>query len=385
MPDRPIVLVLGGGIGGLAASNLIREKVGERARVVLVDRKRHFQFPPSFPWLAMNMRRPAQVQKDLRLLKKKGIEVVTAEVSSIDLESKRVGTEHEELPYDYLVIALGAEYDPNLIPGFRQNAYHVYDLDSAVRFREAIAGFMGGTIAIGVARTPFKCPAAPYEMALLLDDYFTKRGLRGKIRLVFFTPEPAPLPSVGPSIGAMVLELLKSRGVDYHSKSKVVRIDSNALHSESGETIAFDLLFCVPPHQAPKPVVQAGLTDDTGWIPVDTGTFETKTAGVYAIGDVTSVPTPKGYVPFLPKAGVFAHSQAEVVAHNLGMKLRRRGSEKRWDGHGACFLEVGDGKSAFVKGKFLAEPRPEIDFREPARIWHLQKILFEKYWMHHWF
>lgn len=383
--NDPTVLVLGGGIGGIAASSIVKQKAGDRARVQLVDKKRQFQFPPSYPWLVMGMRTPDQVQRDLTLLKSKGIEVLNDEVSSIDLDGKRVQTAESVLTYDYLVVALGADYDIDLIPGFRQYALHIYDLDSAVQFKEAVEGFRGGTIAIGVSRTPFKCPAAPYEMALLMDDYFTKKGIRDKVRFEFFTPEPAPVPSVGPAVGGMVLELLKARGINYHPKEKLVQIDSNQLHFEGGQSIPFDLLFCVPPHRAPRPVVGAGLTDESGWIPVNPWTLETKHPGVYAIGDVTSVPTPKGYVPFLPKAGVFAHGQAEIVAHNIAFRLRGRGKEKVWDGHGSCFLEVGAGKSAFVKGKFLAEPRPEIEFHDPARIWHLQKLLFEKYWMRRWF
>jgi sulfide:quinone oxidoreductase len=141
----------------------------------------------------------------------------------------------------------------------------------------------------------------------------------------------------------------------------------------------------VPPHAAPAPVVQAGLTDETGWIPVNPRTMETNHEGVYAVGDVTSISTPNGYVPFLPKAGVFAHGQAEVVAINIAANIKGRGKMKEWDGQGSCFLEVGGGQSAFVKGNFFAEPKPEIEFHMPGRVWHAQKVIFEKYWMRHWF
>ncbi|MEM3186426.1 MAG: hypothetical protein QXQ39_07095 [Conexivisphaerales archaeon] len=162
-------------------------------------------------------------------------------------------------------------------------------------------------------------------------------------------------------------------------------IKQNELSFESGETIPFDLLFCVPPHVAPAPVVETGLTNESGWIPVNSGTLETNHQGVYAVGDVTSVSTPNGYVPLLPKAGVFAHGQAEVVANNIAAKIKGKGKMREWDGHGSCFLEVGGGQSAFVKGNFLAAPKPEIEFHMPGRVWHAQKVIFEKYWMGHWF
>ena len=116
-----------------------------------------------------------------------------------------------------------------------------------------------------------------------------------------------------------------------------------------------------------------------------TETLETKHEGVYAVGDVTALSTPNGYVPYLPKAGVFAHGQAEIVANNIAFAVKGKGKAKTWDGYGACFLEVGQGKSAFVKGIFTAEPRPDLEFHMPNRIWHMQKVLFEKYWMRHWF
>ncbi|MBI2125921.1 MAG: NAD(P)/FAD-dependent oxidoreductase [Thaumarchaeota archaeon] len=379
------ILVLGGGVGGLVASNLLKEKLAAEAKVTLIERKKVFQFPPSYSWLMLGLRKPEQVQKDLGSLKKKGIDVVTDEVTSIDLGEKHVKMTKRYLPYDYLIIVLGAEYVAETIPGLSQYAHHIYDLESTLRFKDTISKFSGGTIAIGIARTPFKCPAAPYEVALLLDDYFTRKGMRVKVKLEFFTPEGMPLPAAGPEIGGKVSELLKSRKIEYHSKVKLTEVGQNSLRFEDGSTIAYDLLFCVPPHSAPKPVIDAGLTDQTGWIPADPETLETKHKGVYAVGDVASISTPNGYVPYLPKAGVFAHGQAEVVANNIAFEVKGKGKAKVWDGHGSCFLEVGQGKSAFVKGIFTAKPRPEIEFHMPNRIWHMQKVLFEKYWMRHWF
>lgn len=379
------VLILGGGVGGLVASSVLKDKLGDAATVRLVERKKEFHFPPSYPWLMLGMRRPEQVQRSLSALGRKGIEVMNESAVSINLERRVVKTERSEIPYDYLVVALGAEYAPETILGFQEYAHHIYDLDSTLRFKKAVEDFSAGTIAVGISRLPFKCPAAPYEVTLLLDHFFTKKGARDKIRFEFFTPEAIPVPAVGPEIGGKVLDLLKSRGISYRLKKTVKEIGRNNLLFDDGENIPFDLLFCVPPHRAPRPVVEAGLTNETGWIPVNPKTLETKHEKVYAVGDVTSLPTPSGYGKFLPKAGVFAHGQAEIVAHNIAVDIRGKGRLKEWDGHGACFLEVGYGQSAYMKGRFLAEPKPEVEFHPPSRIWHMQKAIFEKYWMHHWF
>jgi sulfide:quinone oxidoreductase len=146
----------------------------------------------------------------------------------------------------------------------------------------------------------------------------------------------------------------------------------------------YAMLFAVPPHRVPKVVVDAELTDETGWIPVDVKTFKTKYEDVYAIGDVTSIKLPNGMM--LPKAGVFAHGQAEVVARNIASKIMGNGEEE-WKGDGSCFIEVGFGKAAMAKGNFYTKPNPTVKIRKPmlSRIWHIYKVLFEKYWMWRWF
>jgi sulfide:quinone oxidoreductase len=376
---------MGAGVGGIVVASELQAKVGSKASVTLIERKSRFQFPPSFPWVVTGMRTPAQVERGLGLLERKGIRNVRQEVVSLDLATKTVRTVHDTVPYDQLVIALGAEYAPEAVSGFAEHAHHMYDLDSAIRMRKAVEEFEGGTVAIGVSRLPFKCPAAPYEMAFLLDDVFRRRGLRERVKIEFFTPEGAPLPAAGPENGSKVLELLQERGIAYHPKRKLKEVVPGSLTFEEGASLTFDLLVCVPPHRAPKPVVDAGLTDASGWVPVDPRTLQTKLPDVFAIGDVTALATPNGFVPLLPKAGVFASGQGKVVAHNLAVTILGRGSPHAWDGYGACFLEVARGKSAFMSGNFLAAPRPELVLRSPGAIYHTQKVLFEKYWLRHWF
>jgi sulfide:quinone oxidoreductase len=172
----PHVLILGGGVGGLVASNSLKKRLGRRVQVTLIERKKNFKFPPSYPWLMLGMRKPEETERSLSPLQRKGIDVVNAEVTSIEVAKKLVRTGNDEFSFDHLVIALVAEYASGLVPALKEHAHHIYDLESALRFKEAVAAFTGGNIAVGVSRTPFKCPAAPYETALLLDHYFKKRS-----------------------------------------------------------------------------------------------------------------------------------------------------------------------------------------------------------------
>jgi len=280
----------------------------------------------------LGMRKPEQTEKSLSLLGRKGIRVVNDEIISIDVAGKTVRTRNDEFSFDHLVIALGADYAFDSIPGFREHAHHIYDLNSTVRFRDALGNFSGGAIAMGVSRTPFKCPAAPYEAVLLVEHLLRSKGLKDRVKLTFFTPEGLPLPSAGPEIGTGVAEMLKSRGIEARFKVKLSEVKSHEAAFEDGSTIPFDLLFAVPPHRCPQPVVDAGLTDQTGWVPVDPATMRTSHEGVYAVGDVTSIPTPSGYVPFPPQGRrVRPQAGGDCFSQHRNRNQRQRCSEGlRW-------------------------------------------------------
>src|SRR5581483_7825969 len=127
----------------------------------------------------------------------------------------------------------------------------------------------------------------------------------------------------------------------------------------------------------------SGLVAEPGWVPVDAGTLATKHPGVFVIGDLAAIKLASGMM--LPKAGVFAHAEAETVAHNIAAEITGKGAQRRFDGHGFCWVETGDGKAAFGSGNFYAQPTPQVDLKQPAWRWHAAKILFEKYWLWKWF
>ena len=373
------MLILGCGVGGLVVASELAKRTRKKASITVVDRKSTFQFPPSYPWVMMGWRQPKQVQRSLSPLARKGIKIIQENVKSINTKAKKVETETSALNYDHLVVALGAEYALERVPGFNEYAHHIYDLDSAVKFRDAVQKFPGGNIVLGVAGTPFKCPSAPYEAALLLEEHFRREGKTSTIQ--FFTPEAHPVPAAGPVLGKQVEKIIVSRGIGYHPRKKLREVKRDRVIFEDREEMSFDLLMAVPPHRCPKPVVDAGLTDGSGWVPVNPQMLATKLGDVYAIGDVTAIETPHGHVPFLPKAGVFAEDQGEILANNLACSITGEGERRAWDGTGQCFLGVSKSESAFLKGSFLSNP-PRLEFHPPRRKWHLDKVAFEKRWMH---
>ena len=167
---------------------------------------------------------------------------------------------------------------------------------------------------VGVTSLPFKCPPAPSETALLMDDFLRERGLRDRSSIALVMPLGVPIPP-SPAASELLLAAFAERGIDWHPERLVRELDPTrkvAVLSDGSE-LPYDLFLGIPVHRAPAVVEASGMTVD-GWIPVDPYTLETTFPGVYAVGDVTSVGT--------PKAGVFAEGQAMVAADRISAVIR---------------------------------------------------------------
>lgn len=372
------VLVLGGGIGGAAAANALSERLGERHRIVVVDRDADQVFAPSLLWLMVGQRRPAGIVRPLAELLRPGIEVVRSRVHGLDPVARRVTTDAGELTGDAVVIALGAELAPEAISGYAEAAHDFFTIEGAGGFASALAGFSGGRVVVAISALPFKCPAAPYEAAFLIDADLRRRGLRDRSTIELYTPEPAPMPVAGPVLGQAVVDLLIERGIGYFPGHQVKRYDgaSRQVRFADGSAASFDLLAAVPPHRPPDAIASSGLTNPAGWVTVDRDTLETSGPNVFAIGDVTAIALGNGKL--LPKAGVFAHAEAHVVAAQIASRFDG-GPAGRFDGRGYCWVELGAGVAGFASGDFFADPEPTVALRRPGRTWHAGKVLFERY------
>lgn len=384
MSSSKTILILGGGIGGIVAATRLRKKLPSEHRVVLIEREANYVFSPSFLWLMTGLRTAKKISRPLSKLKKRGIELIQGNIERLDPLSRTVQVDGRELTGDYLVIALGAELAPQTIPGLAEAGHNLYTLEGAESLRDARLSVRQGRIVVLVSAMPFKCPAAPYEAAMLLEYDCRKRKIRDAVQVDVYSPEPGPMPVAGPEVSKQVREMVESKGVNYYPEHPVTHVDPTArrLAFANGATADFDLLVYVPPHRAPQVVGDAGLTGESGWVPVDRVTMATKFEGVYALGDITGIMLVTGKP--LPKAGVFAEREAEVVANNLVHAMTGKGTPSRFEGEGECFIETGDGKAGFGKGNFYAEPAPQIRLRMPSRTLHLGKVAFEKYWLFEW-
>jgi sulfide:quinone oxidoreductase len=374
------VLILGGGFGGIATARRLKEKLDAKDEVILVDRRDHFMVGFRKTWALVGESTLEAGQRPLDSLSGLGIRVMRDPVTRIDPGGRAATMGDQIISADALVVALGAELATDAIPGFQQYAYNVYDPQDIPRAAQALQEFQGGKLVIGIFGAPYKCPPAPYEMALLINDSLKARGLKPNMEV--FSPQPMSLPILGPVGCDLIESRLADKGIAFFPNHKAIAIEVGEVLFPNGRR-PFDLLLGVPPHRPPKVVRESGLVGDSGWVSVNSRTLETRFPGVYAIGDVVQVAMANGKP--LPKAGVFAEAMGETVADRIAASLAGQEPEATFKGEGGCYLEVGAGQAMMVKGQFLAEPEPEVILTEASPKYLEEKRSFETQRLQTWF
>jgi sulfide:quinone oxidoreductase len=309
------------------------------------------------------------------------VELVRGEITELDAEGKRVRVGSQELRGDALIVALGADVAPETIPGLGEAGHNLYTLPGSAAAGEALRKHREGKVMVLTATPAYKCPAAPYEVAMLVRHALVRRGAAESAPVEVIAAEAGPMGTAGPDVSAAVRALVESHGIAYQPGRQVSSVSSHErlLRFTDGSTASFDLLLYVPPNRAPRVLLDAGLASPGGWVPVDPGTLASKLPGVFVVGDATGILLASGKP--LPKAGVFARAQAEVVAANLAAEWRGQEGRAVFDGRGACFIETGGGRAGYGAGDFYATPAPVMALRRPSRLWHWGKVLWERQWL----
>jgi sulfide:quinone oxidoreductase len=371
------VVVLGAGFGGLELASSLSEELGEAAEVVLIDRADGFVFGFSKLDVMFGRAQPAAVHHAYAGVVKPGVRFVRATVEAIDPVAKRVETDAGPFEADILVVALGADVHPAATPGLVEGGHEFYSVAGATALRDVLAAFDGGRVVVGVTSLPYKCPPAPSEAALLMHDFLTERGARARSSISLVIPVPVPIPP-SPAASETLLAAFAERGIAFLGDRSVTALDPGrgvALLSDGAE-LGYDLFLGIPVHRVPAVVERSGMAVD-GWIPVDPLTLETRFAGVYAVGDVTSVGT--------PKAGVFAEGQAVVAAERIVATIRGGAGAATYGGRGMCWLEVGRDQVAKVDVTFLAGQRPFGVLDGPSPAYAAEKAEFGRSRVARWF
>ncbi|MBJ7354075.1 MAG: NAD(P)/FAD-dependent oxidoreductase [Thermoleophilaceae bacterium] len=343
------ILVLGAGFGGLELTTTLAEEFGGELEITLIDKTESFVFGFSKLDVMFGRVTEEHVKHQYADFVKPGVKFVQAEITRIDGAARRVETSAGEFEADILVVGLGADLDCSVTPGLATGANEFYTEAGAFAMREKIAAFGGGNVVIGVISAPFKCPPAPSETALLMHDQLVKSGLRDTSTISLVMPFGRPIPP-SPDASAALLEAFAQRDISWRPQTAIVSVDDarGVATTEDGTEIPYDLFLGVPHHRAPAVVLASDISEN-GWIPVDPLTLETPIDGVYAVGDVAAVGT--------PRAGVFAEGQAKAAAASIAARIRGEASDTKYDGHGVCYLEFGEEQVGMVDVTFFGEDK----------------------------
>jgi sulfide:quinone oxidoreductase len=368
------VVIVGGGLGGLACARRLARHQG-MLDICLVDRKTHHDFPPSFPWVTVGKRQPQKISRPLQSLVQRGIRLVQAEVTGMDLDRGAISTISGEIPYDQLVLAPGATLTPESVDGLTEAGHGFYTLHDAERLRDALVTFGGGRVLIAVVATPYRSLAAPYEAAFLINDFLHKRR-EAPSKVDVISAEPRPIPAADNDVGDRVAATLERRGIGFQPDRVLMSVDPAAREARfTNGSEPFDLLIAVPPHRAPGFIAVSALAGPNGWIRAAPFSLSVH-YNVHAIGDVTEIELAGG--ARLPKAGVLAQAEAAVVADNIASTASGYRPRRELEGSLDYYLELGSGRAARAKGDFYRSPGGRVRIRRPARRWHRDKILFER-------
>ena len=352
------IVVLGAGFGGLELTTLLSEKLGDNLDLTLIDKNDSFYFGFSKFDVMFGHKPPEAVKLYYNNITKPGVKFIRATVTSIDPVAKTVVTQFSTYKADVLVIALGADYDISATPGLAEGGNEFYSFKGAERLRDVLPTFSKGKVIVGVCSVPFKCPPAPSEAALLMHDYLTKRGIRSDCEISIVMPFEIPIPP-SPDTSKALLAAFAERNINFIPKHLVRAINSsgNVAILDDGTEMPYDLFLGVPKHCVPEVVEKSGMTVN-GWIAVDKTNLKTQYPGVYAIGDVTSVGT--------PKAGVFAEGAAKVAAASIIAESENGERPLPYKGDGICYVEFGDGRVGKVNVDFFSAPSPSGTYTEAS-------------------
>jgi sulfide:quinone oxidoreductase len=385
------VLVLGDGTGGLVAANLLAKEARRRSlplRIMLIGNSPLHTYQPGM--LFLPFRRPgyrtlADIQRPNADFIGPDVEYRCEEIVAIDPTLRSVTTQAGSYPYDWLVLALGCRTVVDAIDGLQERwgkqAHGFYTPDSALRLAGALERFEGGDLVIDIAEMPIKCPVAPLEFACLVDEYLTRRGIRGKTALTLVTPLTGAFTK--PICNEMLTGMLAGKGVNVVPNASLAAVSDDAVICPDGKQVHYDLLVTIPPHEGSELIEDAGLGDGLGFGLTDRGTLKSRKAErVFLLGDNTNVPT--------SKAGSVAHFQAEVVVHNVLREVAGKEAQPLADGHANCFIETGFGKAILIDFNYDVQPVPgqfplpvlgPMSLLKETRLNHLGKLAFKPiYW-----
>jgi sulfide:quinone oxidoreductase len=385
------LLILGAGTAGTIMANKLHHRLETAEwQITIVDRCPLHYYQPGFLFIPFGLYQPEQVVRHKSEFLPAGARFVLGEVERIVPEQNNVRlTGGECLPYDYLIIATGADIHPEETEGlkgrlWRTSIFDFYSLDGAVALAQALKDWPGGKLVLNVTEMPIKCPVAPLEFLLLADDFFTRRGMRHKVDLHYVTPLPGAFTK--PKASERLGSLLTAKGIRVTPDFSIARVDeaNKTIVAWDDQSVPFDLLVTIPTNKGDAAIERSGLGDELSFVPTDKHTLRSSQyPNIFAIGDATNVPA--------SKAGSVAHFESDVLAGNILSAMAGQELVAQFDGHANCFIESGHGKGLLIDFNYDAEPVPgtfplanlgPFSLMKETRLNHWGKLAFRHLYWH---
>lgn len=383
------VLILGAGTAGTMLANRLVKALPD-ARITVVDRDDDHDYQPGYLFIPFGIYSAGRVRRSRRAQLDKQVNVVMDEIVAVEPEANRVRLRSRTLDYDWLFIASGTTPRPDLTKGLRDeqiwyvSAFDFYTHSGASALEGALQRFRGGRLVVHITEMPIKCPVAPLEFAFLADHFFRRRGIRHLVDINFVTPLDGAFTK--PVASKRLAHVLEDRSIRLTTDFAIERVDPQAkrLVGYDGREVPFDLLVTVPTNAGAQFVMDSGLGDDLGFVPVNKHTLQSDAhPNVFAVGDASNIPT--------SKAGSVAHFAVDILVENFLQAYRGEPMTHSFDGHANCFIESGRGRGLLLDFNYDTEPLvgtyplPVVGpfgLLKDTRLNHLGKLAFEPIYWH---
>jgi sulfide:quinone oxidoreductase len=378
------LLILGGGTGGTMMANKMRRKLSKDWSITVIDKDNIHDYQPGYLFVPFGINSPQEIRKTKREFFDPGIEFVVAEIANVDWDKQQVTTTASgKFSYDLLIMATGCDIRPEeiegLAEGWGEDIHGFYRFDDCLRLQRALENFSGGRLVINIAEMPVKCPVAPLEFMFLADWWFHQRDLREKVEIELVTPLSGAFTK--PVATAILTEAARVKGIKITPNFALGSVDHRQKISEAydGTQVNYDLLVSIPPNFGSQVMIDSGLADPMGYIPLDKHTLQpVGRDNVWVLGDGTNVPT--------SKAGSVAHFQGDVLEENIMAYVNGHRQHERFDGHTNCFIESGFEKAYLIDFNYETEPLTgnfplpgvgPLSLLGDTRMNHIGKLMFK--------
>ncbi len=384
------IIIVGAGTAGTLMANKLRKALNVKDwNITIIDKSKTHYYQPGFLFIPFGTYTQEDVIKQKDQFIPKDVDLLYAEVDRIEGQNQKVWlADGKSLDYDYLVIATGTQIRPDETPGLSgenwyKNIFDFYTLEGAVALHKFFESWKGGTLVISITELPFKCPVAPLEFAFLADAFFTKKGIRDKVNIIYTTPLSGAFTK--PKATTMLGNLLAEKNIKLVPDFYIERVDGekNTLRSYDGKEITYDCLTVIPVNMGDELIARSGLGDDMNYVPTDKNTLRSIAyENIFVLGDATNIPA--------SKAGSVAHFAGKTLIGNMLDAINGRPLSHSFDGHTNCYIETGFGKASLLDFNYETEPLPgtypvpgigPFTLLGNTKINHLGKLAFKTmYW-----